>query len=162
MIKEILFLSVDQMKRIKPSLDTVVVSILDASERAHRPRLAGFKSVLCLEFEDTYEEIKLAGEGAWPDEPTDVEHARFAQGRGERIPTLTDARAIVEFVQRHQECPEEVTLIAHCFGGISRSAAVAVWTSVRYWIPIANANMRSTDGANKRLMRLMDKAAGRR
>lgn len=160
MIKEILFLSVQQMKRLKPSLDTVVVSILDNSESESRPRLGGFHSVLSLAFEDTYEEVKMAEPGSWPDEPTDEEHARFSQGPGERVPTLTDARKIVEFIERHQQSSNNLILVAHCHGGISRSAAVASWTAVRYWVPITTRC--STDYANKRLLRLMDKAADRR
>lgn len=159
MFKEVLFLSVDQMKAYKPSLDTVVISILDRSESAKRPRLGGFRSVLSLEFEDTYEEVKCAAPGSWPDEPTDEEHAQFAQGPGERVPTLTDARKIVEFLDRHHQTFDQLVLVVHCYGGISRSAAVASWAASRYWAPIGT--MRGTDYANKRLMRLMDKAAGR-
>lgn len=159
MYKEVLFLNVDQMTMYKPSMDTVVVSILDRSEEKHRPKFDGFRSVLTLQFEDTYEEMKLAEAGGWPDEPTDDEHLRFAQARGERVPTLSDAKKIVEFLDTHHQTFDQLTLIAHCYGGISRSAAVASWAAVRYWAPIAT--MRSTDYANKRLLRLLDKAAGR-
>lgn len=160
MFKEILFLGVDSMRHIRPSQSTVVISILDRSEAESRPRLGGFRGVLTLEFEDTYEEIKLAKPGSWPDDPTDDEHVQFAQGQGERVPTLTDATKIIEFLKKHNSSPETFTLVVHCYGGISRSAAVASWAAVRYWVPIAT--MRSTDYANKRLMRLMDKADNRR
>lgn len=156
MLKEILFLSVDQMKRRKPSLDTVVVSILDNSEASHRPRLGGFRSVLCLEFEDTYEEDRLTTDGAWPDEPTVEEHARLAGTRQEKVPSLSDARLIVAFLSRFAQAPEQLTLVAHCYGGISRSAAVAAWASKRYRVPL-DAN-KCSSGANKRLLRLLDKA----
>lgn len=159
MIEDIVFLSVDQMKRVRPCTNTVVVSILDLSEAQYRPRLAGFRSVLVLNFEDTYEETKLAAPGSWPDEPTDAEHARFCQGRGERIPTLTDARKIVDFLFRHHCSDEPLKLVVHCYGGVSRSAAVAAWASERFLVPIGNRDMRSTEYANKRLLRLMDKAA---
>lgn len=160
MFKEVLFLSAEKMAMFKPSLNVVVVSILDRSEEHNRPPLEGFRDVLRLHFEDTYEEGKLAKAGDWPDDPTDEEHARFAQHRGERVPTLTDAKAIVEFLAKHHGTFEQLTLLAHCQGGISRSAAVATWTAVRYWAPINS--VMSTDWANKRLIRLMDKAAGRR
>lgn len=160
MLKNVLFLSLTEMKRRKPSLDTVVVSILDNSESGGRPRLGGFRSVLSLEFEDTFEEMKLAKAGDWPDEPNDDEHARFAQGRGERVPALSDARAIVEFLHRCHQTPETLTLVVHCHGGISRSAAVATWAAARFWAPLLTS--RSTDRANARLMRLLDKADGRR
>jgi predicted protein tyrosine phosphatase len=160
MIKDIDFLSVAQMRRVRPSLDTVVVSILDNSESTERPRLAGFRSVLSLEFEDTSEESKKHEPGSWPDEPTDEEHARFALYPGERAPTLTDAERIVEFIRRHHASPDALNLVVHCHGGISRSAAVAHWASARLWVPMSNANMRSTDRANPRLLRLLDRAAG--
>lgn len=159
MIKEILFLSVDQMKAVRPNLATVVVSILDRSEASYRPRLANFRSVLTLSFEDTYEELKLAKPGSWPDEPTPEEHARFAQGRGEEVPTLTDAQRIADFVRRHHAASEPLTLIAHCYGGVSRSAAVAHWANEICGAPLGNEGMKTTEHANKRLLRLLAKTA---
>jgi predicted protein tyrosine phosphatase len=161
MIQEILFLSVAQMRTIKPSTQAVVISILDRSEAHERPRLDGFGDVLTLEFEDTAEEMKLAKPEQWPDEPTNAEHARFCQGKGERVPTLSDARLIVEFIEHHRKSDQALTLYVHCHGGISRSAAVAEFVSVLLWLPIANLDMRSTEHANPRLLRLLNKAAGR-
>lgn len=161
MIKEILFLSVAQMKKVRPTPKAVVVSILDRSEEYARPRLGGFRSVLILHFEDTAEEGKLAQPNQWPDEPSDEEHARFCQGAGERVPALSDARQIVDFIEQHHASKEELTLYAHCYGGISRSAAVAEFASVLLWLPIANAAMATTERANPRLLRLLNKAAGR-
>lgn len=160
MIKDIYFLDIPQMKAWRPALDTAVISILDSSESAARPRLAGFRSVLQLEFEDTYEEMKLANPGDWPDNPTPAEHSALAQGRGERIPTLADAQKIVQFLERVQRLNEALTLVVHCYGGISRSAAVASWAATRYWIPIMTTN-KTTEYANPRLIRLLNKAAGR-
>lgn len=161
MFKEVMFLSAEKMAMLKPSVDAVVVSILDNSEEHNRPKLEGFRDVIRLQFEDTYEECKLAKAGSWPDEPTDEEHARFAQGRGERVPTLSDAQAIVAFLDKHHQTFDQLTLVAHCQGGISRSAAVASWAAVRYWAPLVDC-MMTTDWANKRLIRLLDKAACRK
>lgn len=162
MISDIQFLSVDRMRRVRPSNDTAVVSILDRSESARRPRLAGFRSVLCLEFEDTSEESHGAAPGSWPETPAEDEHVQFVSGPGERAPTLEDAQRIVEFVQRHHADPAAIRLLVHCYGGISRSAAVAHWASVRLQVPIGNAGGWTTDFANPRLLRLLDKASGRR
>lgn len=159
MFTEILFLSLDQMKHLAPNDRTVVVSILDNSEASQRPILEGFKDVLALEFEDTYESLKYAKFGDWPDEPTREQHACFAQGKNERVPTLSDAKKIVDFLSTHHHSPDKLTLVAHCHGGISRSAAVASWASVRWWIPLGT--MKTTEGANPRLYALMDKADGR-
>ena len=160
MIKDIVFLSVSKMKRVRPSQDTVVVSILDNSEARDRPRLAGFRGALTLEFEDVAEEHKGHEPGSWPAEPTEEEHAQFAHHRGERLPTLADAARIVRFLEHHHSSPDPIKLIVHCHGGISRSAAVAHWASVRFWLPVTMAADQSLDRANPRLMRLMNQAAG--
>ncbi|TBR76877.1 MAG: hypothetical protein EPN64_06550, partial [Burkholderiaceae bacterium] len=157
MIEDIQFLSVDRMKRIRPDRATVVVSILDRSEAAHRPRLAGFRSVIELDFEDTCEATKLAEPGTWPDEPGEDEHSRLAQGPGERVPSLQDAKKIVDFINTNQRSTERLHLVVHCFGGVSRSAAVARWASMKCMVPILGTI--STDRANPRLLRLLDKAA---
>jgi predicted protein tyrosine phosphatase len=159
MLKDIVFLSVNKMKRFRPDKDTIVISILDSSEAADRPRLKGFRGVLSLEFEDIAEEHHKVEAGAWPDEPTSEEHKQFAS-RGERLPALSDAARIVTYLQHHHASPDPVNLVVHCHGGISRSAAVAEWASVRYWIPISLLKDQSTERANPRLLRLLNKAAG--
>ena len=156
MIAKIVFLSVSEMRAIKPRLDTLVVSILDCSESHQRPILGGFRSVLCLTFEDTYEEAKLAAAGDWPDEPSSLGHKKYAQRAGERIPALSDATQIVSFLKKHHQSTEALNLVVHCFGGISRSAAVAIWASKTFDIGISNTVSKSTERANKRLLRLMD------
>ena len=129
MITDIKFLSLERMKKVVPSTNIAVVSILDKDEERNRPIFNGFGPVLILQFEDTFEEGKLASPGAWPDEPSEYEHAKFCQRNGERIPTLSNARDIVNFPAQRQSEPEAWTLIAPCAGGISRSAAVAHWAS---------------------------------
>ena len=159
MIEETVFPSLGGMRRVRPSRATLVVSLLDRSEQRRRPRLAGFRSVLALDFEDTSEERKCAAPGAWPDEPSDQEHALFAQGRGERVPALSDVGRIVGFLAAHRLSEERLRLLGHCHAGLGRSAAVAAWLSAAYQVPIANDPPRTTAQANARLMRLLDKAA---
>jgi predicted protein tyrosine phosphatase len=159
MLKDIVFLSVTKMKRVRADKNTIVISILDSSESVDRPRLCGFRGVLSLEFEDIAEEHHKVAVGAWPDEPTNEEHQKFAS-RGERLPALSDAARIVAYLQHHHASQDPVNLIVHCHGGISRSAAVAEWTSVRYWLPISLLKEQSTERANPRLLRLLNKAAG--
>lgn len=160
MFKEVIFHSLAEMRQVAPSPDAVVISLLDRSEESGRPPLTGFRDVLRLQFEDRSEEGHRHCPGPWPDEPTEAEHARYVQGVHERVCTLTDARQIVEFLDRHHGSFDQLTLIVHCQGGISRSAAVAAWASVRYWAPMTG--VRSPEYPNARLMRLLDKAAGRR
>src|SRR5690606_28393471 len=95
----------------------------------------------------------------WPDEPSDEEHRAITHSLVERVPSLSDARRIVEFVRQHQHSREERQLLIHCMGGISRSAAVAEWASLSLWLPITLGPFQSTACANPRLRRLLDKAA---
>jgi predicted protein tyrosine phosphatase len=159
MISDVLFCSLEKFRATPPCPRTVVVSILDNSEAPRRPSFVGFRDALALTFEDTYEESCRARE-LWPAEPTDEEHARFATTRTERVPALSDAVRIVSFLESHHRTPDALHLLVHCYGGISRSAAVAHWAAVRFRAPILDGC--STDFANKRLLRLLDAASGRR
>lgn len=160
MIEDIAFYSLEEVRRVAPAEDLAVISVLDRSEAAQRPSFDGFGRVLRLQFEDTAEESKLARAGQWPDEPTEEEHRRFAQGQGERVPTLTDALAIVAFLRCCFEEPKAWRIAIHCYGGISRSAAIAEWAAVRYWKPLNTQGRTNTDYANPRLLRLLGVAAG--
>lgn len=157
MFKEVIFYNLDEMRAARASPDAVVISILDRMEEPRRPTLTGYRDVLKLHFEDTHEEEKLAHPGDWAEEPSDEEHARFAKRKGERIFTMTDAREILKFLALHHSTFENLTLIVHCYGGISRSAAVAKWASVKYWAPITGK--RTPVYPNPRVLRLLDKAA---
>lgn len=152
------FLSLEQMRQVTPSSNSVVISILDKGELADkgRPDFNGFMDSLLLSFEDTYEEVKLGAN--WSDEPSLEEHSKYCQSKGELVPALSDARAIVEFLDKHSF--KGLDLIVHCYGGISRSAAVAQWVSATYWVPLMNFH-RSTDYANPRVIRLLNKAINR-
>ena len=159
MLTSIEFTSLEGFRSKRPSLGVVVISILDQSERARerRPNLSGYRSALEMHFEDTSEEVKYAAPGAWPDTPDAVDQARFAQGIGELVPTLRDAERIFEFVQAHHGSAERLTLLVHCFAGLSRSAAVAKWASEAFGVPMATD--RSTERSNPRLLRLLAKVA---
>lgn len=81
----------------------------------------------------------------------------------ERAPELSDAQAIVTFVRKHHHSSEPVRLVVHCYGGVSRSAAVAQWVAVAHGVPLPQLGdgIHELDRANPRLLRLLDKAAGR-
>jgi predicted protein tyrosine phosphatase len=133
----------------------VVVSMLAASEEYARPTLERFAHVLCLQFEDWSEELAKYPD-FWPDDPTESENASLACAPGEKVFSLSDAKAIVDFVLAHHGSPASVDLVAHCHGGVSRSAAVALWVSARLKLPMP-AN-RDSSGANERVLRLLQKA----
>ena len=164
MLTEVLFLSLREMQALEPDACTAVISILDHSEAHERPTsLPAFKDHLVLEFEDTSEEVYSLPAWAWPDELTPEEHLLATMGVGERAPELKDAECIVAFVTKHVRSPAPTTLVVHCHGGISRSAAVAEWVGAvhRIVLPQLGTGEKCTDGANRRLLRLLNKAAGR-
>lgn len=162
MIISVTFDSLEQFKKRRPTVDTVVVSILDQSERTLRPRLAGWRSVLSLDFEDVSEESQGHSPGSWPLEPEPSDWPGLCVGAGERPPALADARKIVSFVRTHHQAQEPLHLVVHCRAGISRSAAVASWVSSVLWVPLTLPPDRDTDYANKRVLRLLDIADNRR
>lgn len=160
MLTDVTFLSLGKARQLKPRTDTLLISILDRSERAQHkiPSLQNWRSVLCLNFEDASEESACAEPGQWPDEPDEVQHALLTAGRGEHVPTLADASQIIEFAIKHNNSIEELHLVVHCRAGVSRSAAVAEWVNTRLQVRRLDELGTSTEYANKRLLRLMDRA----
>lgn len=146
--------------------ELAVISLLDKGESVKhgRPDLSAHHSSLPLWFEDSYEH---EGTEPWPDEPSALQHLRFAQEHGERVPTLDDARRVVDFVYRLHGLPQQLGLAVHCHGGISRSTAIADWISVRLLVPIA-LPLRGVPlpsirpMPNLRVLRLLDKAWAQR
>lgn len=60
--------------------------------------------------------------------------------------------------------PEEVRLVVHCHGGVSRSAAVAKWAGEFYAVPLPQLgdDVHELDWANPRVLRLLAEASARR
>lgn len=166
MITQALFLSAKQAQALEPRADTAVISILDRSEEAHRPiHLASFKEHLVLQFLDTYERLaadQSVRKHGWPDQMTPAQHREACGEPDERAPELSDAKAIVDFIDRHLVSLEETRLVIHCYAGMSRSAAVADFVASVHGVPLPQCDdsMKTTDGANPRLLRLLRKAAG--
>lgn len=161
MLTDVLFLSIREARALKPSLSTAVISILDHSEEHQRPkRLRSFKDWLILDFHDVYE---MPGQPHWPDRLSEQEHRHACGVEGERAPELADALAIVKFVRKHHHSSEQTRLVVHCHGGISRSAGVAQWVAATHGVPLPQLGdgVHELDRANPRLLRLLDKAAGR-
>lgn len=160
MLKEVLFMGVREARLLKPRPDTVIISILDQFEEHNRPvHLHQFKDHLILYFVDTFEK---PGESEWPDQMTEEEHKVICKYDEEKGPELIDAQRIVEFINRHQGTLEEVRLVVHCHGGVSRSAAVAKWVSEFYAVPLPQFGdgIHNLEGANPRVLQLLAKAAG--
>jgi predicted protein tyrosine phosphatase len=127
MLREVLFMGVREASRLEPNQTTVIISILDQFEEHNRPsRLHEFKDHLILNFVDTFEK---PGEAHWPNHMSEAEHRIACTWDDDRAPELRDALKIVAFISRHHSATDPVSLIVHCYGGVSRSAAVARWVS---------------------------------
>lgn len=163
MLKTVRWMSAAEVSKLAPSQGTVIISILDQFEESSRPaHLDAFADHLSLSFVDTFERAKTM---AWPDEMTIAEHLEACAGiEGDRAPVLSDAIKIIDFATRHHESSEELDLVVHCFAGKSRSAAVAKWVNEALGVPIPGideAGRRLLSLANKRVLRLLRKAATR-
>ena len=161
MLKEVLFMGVREASRLKPSQNTVTISILDQFEEHNRPpRLHEFRDHLILNFVDTFEK---PGEPYWPDRMSEAEHRTACTWDEDRAPELADAQRIVAFISRHHSATDPVSLVVHCHGGLSRSAAVVRWESETMSVPMPQLEdgVHTLEGANPRVCRRLAVAAGR-
>lgn len=159
MLKDVRFMGVKDAIKLAPSSDTVIISILNQFEECNRPEhLHQFRDHLILHFVDTFEK---PGEPEWPDQMSEEEHKVICKYDEEKAPELIDARRIVEFVGRYHDAPDEIRLVVHCQGGISRSVAVAKWAGEFHRIPLPQlgVGIHVLDGANPRVLRLLAKAS---
>ncbi len=155
MLRQVSFMSLQRMQALAASPHAVVISITDSSPHAVRPALHGYRDALRLEFLDIAEEHVSAAIGSWPLEPTPSEHERLSEHRGERLPALSDAVAIRQFLDAHHVAKEPIEVLVHCYAGASRSAAIALWAAEHYGIQLVDVATRGLDEANARLGRLL-------
>ncbi len=159
MLKEVLFMGVREAMKLEPRQDAVIISILDQFEEHNRPdHLHLFRDHLILHFVDTFEQPE---EPDWPDQMSEAQHKAICKYDEERAPELSDAQRIVEFINQYRDAPEQVTVIVHCHGGVSRSAAVAKWAAAYYRVPVPQHGdgVPLLTGANPRVLRLLMKAS---
>jgi len=159
LLKEVLFMGVREANRLEPSQTMVIISILDQFEEHNRPpRLLEFKDHLILNFVDTFEK---PGEPHWPDQMSEAEHRAACTWDEDRAPELVDAQMIVEFINRHHRDAEAMTLVVHCHGGVSRSAAAAQWVGKTLGVPMPQLGdgIHTLEGANPRVLRLLNATA---
>jgi predicted protein tyrosine phosphatase len=161
MLTEVLWMSVKEARMLAPCSATVIISILDQFEEHARPELLHeFADHLVLNFVDTFEK---PDQPEWPDQLTEEEHKAACTWDDDRAPELADAQKIAAFVARHHASPIPTKLVVHCHGGVSRSAAVAKWVGHTYGIPMPQLGdgVHRLEGANPRVLRLLQKAAQR-
>ncbi|WP_137917094.1 hypothetical protein [Hydrogenophaga sp. 2FB] len=158
MLKEIHFMGHREAGFLEPDWGTVVISILDPTEEGCRPkRLHEFRDAIELHFVDVYER---PGAPKWPEIMSAQEHVAACTMETGKAPEIGDAQRIVEFIDRYHKASEPVNLVVHCYGGVSRSAAVAKWAGMTYQAPLPQLDdgIHDLDGANPRVMRLLRKA----
>lgn len=152
-------MSLKRMNQTTPTRKFVVVSILDNSRYVSRPTFEGFRDVLRLTFLDVCEESAGQCPGAWPDNPTELEHEVLAELPGERVFSLQDAKKVNDFLTRHHAAKHRVRVIVHCVAGKSRSAAIAAWAARCFNVPLRHLRRQGLADANPRVERLMQLAS---
>jgi len=143
MITEVQFLDVFSAKALRPAPDLAVISMLGAQEETHRPLFAGFDEtrLLRLRFDDVVYVLSR-------------EH--LLNG-----PTMDHARQIHGFISALHQSARQVRLVAHCFGGVSRSAAVALHAGqLADIVPVqVQDKPHAAFAANERLLGMLRAAA---
>jgi len=114
-IKSLEFLSVDEAQAFVPKVQTVAISILTPG-RAPAQLDRNIQDVLRLYFHDGV---------PYGREPRKVDLFSSEQ-----------AQAVIDFLRHHHAQPQPTHLLIHCEAGISRSAAVAVFSASECRVPL--------------------------
>ena len=77
-------------------------------------------------------EPPLTPQDGWADVLVQRFHDTDGETMGLEVFSEEQAREVLAFVERHQDCDE---LVVHCSLGQSRSAAVAIYLSEKYGVP---------------------------
>ncbi|HEY6438307.1 MAG TPA: protein-tyrosine phosphatase family protein, partial [Ignavibacteriaceae bacterium] len=131
MIASVFFLSRSQAEsysRKKQPRPFAIISITDTgSKPANIPRT--HQGLIRLEFEDLYEEVY--GECKVGQIPDMLPDSLPLIVNGEEWPDANHAKKILSFIETVSKKEQEMDLVVHCEGGISRSAAVAQFVADR-------------------------------
>jgi len=110
--------SEEEMKGLRPSPLYGVISITDPGRTANLPE--GWGSILRLQFDDV-------------EEPDPYKPYGDPYARSSRLPAAQDAREILQWLKANHR--KLAGVYVHCWGGVSRSAAVAKFIAEKYGIP---------------------------
>lgn len=155
MLKSVEFMSLRSMKSLQPSEAVAVISIHDSATIQDLPDFSGFLGVLRLNMLDVCEEHMGQAPGTWTDEPSVGQHYEYCGIDENYAPALSHANAIRTFVDNLHARAEELDLVVHCSFGVSRSAAVAGWTSERFGVKLHDRADQGLGEANPRITRLL-------
>jgi len=110
--------SEQEMKGLRPSPLYGVISITDPGRTANLPE--GWGSILRLQFDDV-------------EEPDPYKPYGDPYARSSDLFTTQDAQKIIQWLNANKR--ELAGVYVHCWGGVSRSAAVAKFIAEKYGIP---------------------------
>jgi len=155
MLKSVEFMSLKSMKSLQPNKAVAVISIHDSSTLRDLPTFNGFLDVLRLNMLDVCEEHMRQAPGAWAEEPSVEQHSEYCSIDENYAPSLSHANAIRAFVDIIHAHADAIELVVHCSAGVSRSAAVAGWTSERFGVKLHDRAGVGLKEANPRITRLL-------
>ena len=155
MINSVEFMSLRAVKSVRPDSSRAIVSIRDSSTRGDLPAFDEFLDVLPLHMLDVCEEHFMLKPGAWVDEPDPDQHLTYCGIPGNFAPATSHAKAVFAFFECLHAYPDPIDVLVHCSAGISRSAAVALWASERYAVPLLDRADVGLQEANPRVLRLL-------
>jgi len=155
MLKSVEFMSLKAVHSLASSPTVAIISIRDSSTVGDVPTFDGFRDVLQLHMLDVCEEHALHAPGSWAEEPTDAQHLQYCEIPDNFAPSRAHAQAIRAFVDRLHGCADEIDLVVHCSAGVSRSAAVALWTAERFNVALRDGAGVGLGEANPRILRLL-------
>lgn len=155
MINTVEFMSLRRVKSLPSDSRVAIVSIRDSSTVRDLPTFEGFWDVLPVHMLDVCEEHFAAEPGSWVSEPSPDEHLAYCGIPGNSAPALSHADQVLSFFESVQAHPEPIDVYVHCSAGISRSAAVALWASEKYGVPLYDRANVGLEEANPRILRLL-------
>ena len=148
MISRIFYSAADFVKTMldEEARYVTLISVLDSPNDKARPDLTRFLDTLPLSFHDICEE-EFGENEPWEDNLDK-----------ENVPTLTDAHAILGFFEKHSASNKDTVILVHCFAGVSRSAAIALWLGEISNTLVIQAGPSRIAHPNPRVIRLLNKA----
>jgi predicted protein tyrosine phosphatase len=155
MLKSVSFMSLAAVGLVPAEKSIAVVSIRDSASIDRLPSFEGFWETLPVHMLDACEEHFALPSGSWPDEPTPQQHLQYCESAVDSAPSTSHAREIQEFLLRAHGSVTPLDVVVHCSAGASRSAAVAIWISEKFGVPLRDVLNKGLDDANPRLLRLL-------
>jgi predicted protein tyrosine phosphatase len=159
MLKSVEFMSLESMNALQPNKAVAVISIHDSATVRDLPSFAGFLDVLQLNMLDVCEENAGQSPGAWADEPSLEQHLEYCGIPENFAPSLSHSLEVRNYVDSVHARTEVLHLVVHCSAGVSRSAAIAWWTSERFGVKLhdrADVGLGEANPRVKRLLRSLD------